>query len=168
MITIRNINANLGEAGVEFTQETLQAAMDEMSQTVRDCGYECIEVCEGVDFEIVPGPSGSYLPNCEILNIISERIAAGQGDRDDTDSVDTYAGIVIVDGWPYRVDCAWPDGLEGWRAELSVATVEGDLMDYDTAEWIRAATPAEVAESLSAGYEGVIWVDGRRCYVCEG
>jgi len=40
MITIRNINANLSEAGVEFTQETLQAAMDEMSQTVRDCGYE--------------------------------------------------------------------------------------------------------------------------------
>jgi hypothetical protein len=53
MITIRNINPNLGEVGVEFTQETIQAAMDEMSQAVRDCGYECVEVCEGVDFETV-------------------------------------------------------------------------------------------------------------------
>ncbi len=50
MITIRNINPNLGDVETTFAQENLQSTMDEMSQVVRDCGYECIEVCEGVLF----------------------------------------------------------------------------------------------------------------------
>ncbi len=109
----------------------------------------------------------STIPTTEILFAISERIAAGLGDRDATDTVDTYAGTIIVDGWPYHVDCAWPDGLEAHEAELGAETVEGDLLDYDDSGYIRKATHAEVAASLSAGPEGIIRVDGRRCYVME-
>jgi hypothetical protein len=47
----------------------------------------------------------------------------------------------------------------------------GDLMDYTTAETIRAATPQETQASREAaqrdGGAGVITVDGRRCYVQE-
>ena len=45
----------------------------------------------------------STIPTTEILFAISERIAAGLGDRDATDTVDTYAGTIIVDGWPYHL-----------------------------------------------------------------
>jgi hypothetical protein len=44
-----------------------------------------------------------------------------------------------------------------------------DLMDYNTADLIRTATPAEVVASVSAarqdGGAGVIRVDGRACFV---
>lgn len=39
------------------------------------------------------------------------------------------------------------------------------LIDYRTAEIIRPATATEIAESLAAGPEGVIMVDGIPCYV---
>lgn len=39
------------------------------------------------------------------------------------------------------------------------------LIDYRTAEIIRTATAAEIAESLAAGPTGVIMVDGVLCYV---
>lgn len=42
-----------------------------------------------------------------------------------------------------------------------------NLMSYDTADYIRKATAEEVEESLAAGEEGVIRVDGERCYVEE-
>ena len=45
------------------------------------------------------------------------------------------------------------------------------LFDYNTAEYIREATTAEVAESIAAaetdGGAGVIDVDGRHCYVAN-
>lgn len=40
-----------------------------------------------------------------------------------------------------------------------------DLIDSDTNEPIREATESEAAESVNAGPEGHILVDGRRCYV---
>lgn len=44
-----------------------------------------------------------------------------------------------------------------------------DLMDYETAERIREATPEELAASIAAaerdGGAGVIMVDDRKCYV---
>lgn len=58
---------------------------------------------------------------------------------------------------------------EGW-ASASGETY-GDLHDYATAEWIRAATRDERDASREAaesdGGAGVIDVDGRSCYVEE-
>jgi len=96
MITIRNINPNLGEVSVSFCRETLQAAMDEMSQAVRDCGYECIEVSEGVDFEIVQLPEGMTMesvhyaqdgPREQVINRLLEIVSkcAGFGTLDATE-----------------------------------------------------------------------------------
>ena len=53
-------------------------------------------------------------------------------------------------------------------ATVNPAADAGTLYDYDTAEPVRAATPAELAESEAAarrdGGAGVIEVDGRSCY----
>jgi hypothetical protein len=42
-----------------------------------------------------------------------------------------------------------------------------DLRDSETNDDIREATADEAAESVNAGPEGHILVDGRRCYVGE-
>ena len=56
---------------------------------------------------------------------------------------------------------------DGLRLLLNAATgITSDLCDSDTAEVIRPATIAEACESATAGPEGHIEVDGRRCYVC--
>lgn len=47
-----------------------------------------------------------------ILAIVSERIAAGQGERDEANTLDTYEGVVVADGCACKVTCVWPDGVE--------------------------------------------------------
>lgn len=52
------------------------------------------------------------------------------------------------------------------RLLLDAATgITSDLTDSETGDVIREATVAEACESASAGPEGHILVDGRRCYV---
>lgn len=56
---------------------------------------------------------------------------------------------------------------DGLRLLLDAATgITSDLCDSETAEAIREATIAEACASATAGPEGHILVDGRRCYVC--
>ena len=49
-----------------------------------------------------------------------------------------------------------------------IADGDSTLHDYRTGDFLRAATPAEAAESIAAaqrdGGSGVILVDGRPCY----
>lgn len=51
------------------------------------------------------------------------------------------------------------------------ATLKGQLIAYDSGDYIREATAEEYTESVHAadydGGAGVILVDGRRCYVME-
>ncbi len=49
----------------------------------------------------------------------------------------------------------------------TIDTSKPCLYDYNTGEMIREATAKELAESIAAGPEGVIEVDGRDCYVQE-
>lgn len=56
---------------------------------------------------------------------------------------------------------------DGLRLLLDAATgITSDLCDSDTTEVIREATIDEACQSATAGPEGHILVDGRRCYVC--
>ena len=56
---------------------------------------------------------------------------------------------------------------DGLRLLLDAATgITSDLCDSETTEVIRPATIAEACESATAGPEGHIVIDGRRCYVC--
>jgi len=56
---------------------------------------------------------------------------------------------------------------DGLRLLLDAATgITSDLCDSDTTEVIREATIDEAIASATAGPEGHILVDGRRCYVC--
>jgi hypothetical protein len=56
---------------------------------------------------------------------------------------------------------------DGLRLLLDAATgITSDLCDSETTEVIREATIAEACASATAGLEGHILVDGRRCYVC--
>jgi hypothetical protein len=50
-------------------------------------------------------------------------------------------------------------------ARLINSCVGLDLIDSETNEVIRKSTDDEAAESVNAGAEGHIDVDGRRCYV---
>lgn len=50
-------------------------------------------------------------------------------------------------------------------ARLVSETQSLHLYDYETAYQIRSATEDEAAVSIDAGDEGVIMVDGRKCYV---
>ena len=50
-------------------------------------------------------------------------------------------------------------------ARLINETQHLDLHDYRTGDVIRKATDDEAGESINAGDEGVITVDGQRCYV---
>ncbi len=61
---------------------------------------------------------------------------------------------------------------EHYQVRVITQDIDADLYDYDSAEFIRKATPAELAASVRAmitdGGRGVISVDGRGCYVCDG
>jgi len=57
-------------------------------------------------------------------------------------------------------------GLQVNALELLLAAYNGDAnLCEETGDTIRLATMAEAVESGLASYEGVILVDGRRCYV---
>lgn len=66
--------------------------------------------------------------------------------------------------YPYRT---WEgeQWTEGW--DTSAGVTYGDLHDYATGDFIRPARKTERDESRRSGDEGVILVDGRRCYVEE-
>lgn len=53
------------------------------------------------------------------------------------------------------------DGVE----PLYYAETAADLIDSYLSKFVRKATVAEMAESLAAGPEGHILIDGRLCYV---
>ena len=57
---------------------------------------------------------------------------------------------------------------ESYQVRVVTQDIDADLYDYDSAEFIRKATPAELAASVRAmitdGGRGVISVDGRGCY----
>jgi hypothetical protein len=57
-------------------------------------------------------------------------------------------------------------GLQANALELLLAAYNGDANLCDeTGDTIRVATMAEAVESGLASYEGVILINGRRCYV---
>lgn len=98
------------------------------------------------------GSGGAYGDNIptsvlkwEVREEIEDAVRGGQ-----------LSGEVSVGGQAYR-----------WSLDLS----HGSLLDYDTGEFLRAATEAEAIESREQakldGGAGVIKAGGRRCYVEE-
>ncbi|MCA9181948.1 MAG: hypothetical protein KDA51_10865 [Planctomycetales bacterium] len=85
----------------------------------------------------------SQVSTASLEALTSELAAAGW----DSTQTDTYAARDAV-------------------ARLLVETVGPfDLLDSETNDTIREATADETAESVNAGPEGHILVNGRRCYV---
>ena len=75
------------------------------------------------------------------LDEISRRIAAGDGDRNEADTADTYEGNVVVDGFSYAVKCVWPDGSEAHEAELECSALNLEPFATATVECYRDDFP---------------------------
>lgn len=82
-----------------------------------------------------------------------------------TASIETLTDELAAAGW----DSTQTETHEAREAvaRLFHETRSLDLIDSETNDVIREATEDEAAESVLAGAEGHIMVDGRKCYVGE-
>lgn len=78
-------------------------------------------------------------------------------------SLDQLTDELASAGWD-STQTAIHDAREA-VARLLNQTQPRDLCDSGTGSVIRTATDDEAAESIAAGNEGHIFVDGRKCYV---
>jgi hypothetical protein len=165
-------------------RESEMSKKSELEQKVRE------HILSGGD-AVLSDPDDGKL---HLENTSGEEVAEVKYDRWHALDADTYdvqiGGVVVrcsgISGEraeivPLAEACPWAcciipvDG--GFRAFKSRQDAEtwvnqdgaGELMDYETGDAIRNATPAERLNSIEAaamdGGAGVIVVDGRRCYV---
>jgi hypothetical protein len=81
-----------------------------------------------------------------------------------TASIDQLTDELAAAGWD-SAQTELSDAREAAARLLHSAAGPFDLIDSETNDVIREATESETVESVLAGPEGHITVDGRRCYV---